>query len=102
MNEKILYTTILRSLTTEKSVKLADKYRQITFRVVKNSTKSQVKKAVEALFNVVDTSVRTINMKGKVKKFKRTHGIRKNWKKAIVSLKAGYDINFSEFEQEKV
>ncbi len=98
MNEKRLYTILLGSQTTEKSVRIADQSRQITFRVAKDATKIEVKNAVEKIFNVVVEAVRIINVKGKLKKFKQVEGRRKGWKKAMVSLKEGHDINLAEFE----
>lgn len=98
MNEQRLYRIIQGPLTTEKSVRAADKFRQITLKVVKDATKAEVKYAIEKLFNVVVSSVRTSNVKGKVKQFKQRQGQRSSWKKAIVKLTEGHDINFAEFK----
>ena len=98
MNNQRLYNILQGSRTTEKSVEKAEKYKQITFKVVKNATKIEIKQAVEKLFNVAVSAVRVCNVKGKAKKFRQTKGCRSDWKKALVSLKEGHDINLAEFE----
>jgi len=95
---KHLYNIIYGQHSTEKAVMLADKYKSITFKVDSNAHKYSIKYAVEKLFNVLVKSVRTINVKGKKVRFKNKFGKKSNWKKAIVILKKGYDINFSEFK----
>ena len=52
------------------------------------------KTAVEQLFDVEVDSVQVVNVRGKVKRFGKTPGKRKNWKKAYVQLKEGHDIDF--------
>lgn len=80
---------------SEKSTMLAEKDKQIVFKVQKNATKKQVKSAVEAMFNVEVDMVRVLNVKGKQKRFGRSLGYRSDWKKAYVKLKAGHDIAFA-------
>ena len=65
------------------------------FRVVSDATKPEVKAAVESLFSVKVKSVQIANVKGKVKRFGRTMGQRKGWKKAFVCLQPGQEINFA-------
>jgi len=99
MNKYTHFYGILKGqYSTEKAVMLADKFRSITFRVADNANKYDIKAVVEKLFNVSVLSVRTLNVRGKHVKFKSFSGKRKNWKKAIVILKKGCDINFSEFK----
>lgn len=98
MNDIRLYNVLLGPHTTEKSVLAAEKRRQVTFKVAKDATKTEVKKAVEKLFNVVVEAVRVSNVKGKKKRFKGIKGARSDWKKASVSLQQGQDINLAEFE----
>ena len=98
MKQARLYNIIQGSYTTEKSVKAAEKYRQITFMVIKDASKDEIKEAVEKLFNVVVAAVRVINIKGKLKLFKRTKGKRSGWKKALITLQEGHDINLAEFK----
>ena len=65
------------------------------FRVAKDATKPEVKAAVELLFKVEVEAVQIANVKGKVKRFGRMTGRRKDWKKAFVCLKPGQEINFA-------
>ena len=60
-----------------------------------DATKPEVKAAVELLFKVEVESVQTCNVKGKQKRFGKTFGRRKGWKKAFVCLKPGQEINFA-------
>lgn len=97
MNKNV-YNILEGQYSTEKTVRLAEKFRGITFRVFSGANKFDVKYAVEKLFNVSVLAVKIINVKGKKVKFKSVSGKRKDWKKAIVILKKGCDINFSEFK----
>ena len=94
MNQERLMKIILAPCVSEKATIVADKNRQFVFKVATDAVKPEIKKAVEFLFSVEVSSVRVCNMKGKRKIFKHVPGRRKNWKKAYVSLKEGYDINF--------
>lgn len=98
MNDIRLYNVLLGPHTTEKSVLAAEKRREITFKVAVDANKAEIKQAVEKLFNVAVTAVRTTNVQGKRKRFKQVKGVRSDWKKASVSLKEGQDINIAEFE----
>ncbi len=95
---KNLYDILKGQYSTEKAVFLANKRRSITFQVSDKANKYDIKYAVEKLFNVSVLSVRTMNVKGKKVKYKSYISKLKNWKKAIVILQKGYDINFSEFK----
>ena len=78
---------------------VADKLRQIAFRVAADATKADVKDAVEAMFKeqkVEVAAVQVLNVKGKQKRFGRFIGRRRNWKKAYVCLKEGSDLNLAE------
>ena len=61
----------------------------LTFRVDKKATKPEIKSAVEEIFNVKVSTVRTVQYEGKVKKRGRQEGRRPSWKKAYVTLKKG-------------
>jgi large subunit ribosomal protein L23 len=98
VNNRRLYNVLQGSRTTEKTHEKAEKYKQITFRVAKDATKTEIKKAVEKIFNVAVEAVRVCNVKGKTKKFRQRQGCRSDWKKAMVSLREGHDINLAEFE----
>lgn len=78
---------IIKPLLTEKGYDgIADK--KYTFIVAKSANKTQIKLAVEKLFNVSVESVNTVNCKGKLKRMGRNEGYRSDYKKAIVQLKA--------------
>ncbi|CAH9017291.1 50S ribosomal protein L23 [Candidatus Nitrosacidococcus sp. I8] len=95
MNEEKLTKTILTPLLSEKSTFVAEKYNQIVFKVQKSSTKREIKSAIELLFSVKVSKVHTVLIKGKRKKSGRYMGYRSDWKKAYVSLRSGYDIDFT-------
>ncbi|TNE51594.1 MAG: 50S ribosomal protein L23 [Deltaproteobacteria bacterium] len=87
---------ILRPVLTEKSALMRDELNQVCFVVQHNANKIEIKQAVETLFEVNVTSVRTQIMRGKVKRYGRGFGKRPNWKKAIVTLGEGSHIEFFE------
>lgn len=89
------FKLIQRPHLSEKSTMLADKHRQFVFKVLKNANKSEIKQAVESLFNVKVNTVQLLNVKAKARRFKQVEGQLKGWKKAYVSLKEGYDIDFT-------
>ena len=88
---------LIQPLLTEKMTELTAK-RQYAFKVNQNANKITIAKAVEKKFSVNVTSVRTANVKGKIKsqmtKRGRVAGKRSDWKKAIVTLKDGQTIDF--------
>ena len=59
-----------------------------------DASKDEIKRAVEALFEVKVRGVQIANMRGKIKRFGKTPGKRKNWKKAYVRLHDGHEIDF--------
>ena len=94
MNQQRLLQVLLAPQISEKATFVADKNEQVIFRVAPDATKPEVKAAVELLFKVSVESVQIANVKGKRKRFGRSMGARKNWKKAYVSLMPGQEINF--------
>ncbi len=88
------YQIVLRPLVTEKGVHRATRVNQYAFEVNPLAEKPQIKEAVETLFNVKVTKVRTQNRKGKPRRYRYRYGYTKNWKKAIVTLDAEYRIDF--------
>ena len=66
----------------------------MVFKVATDADKTEIKSAVEQLFEVEVTGVRTVNVKGKTKRHGMRMGKRKDWKKAYVTLKEGHDIDF--------
>ena len=95
MNQERLIMVLREPHTSEKATILAEKMNQFTFKVLNTATKSEVKQAVEHMFNVKVKSVSVLNVKGKRKRFKQTSGKRSDWKKAFVTLHEGNDIDFS-------
>lgn len=87
---------IKRPVITEKGTKLKENFNQYAFEVYRNVNKIEIRKAVESLFNVKVTGVRTINTLGKEVRVGRNRGRRPDWKKAIVTLAAGNKIEFFE------
>jgi large subunit ribosomal protein L23 len=96
-----LMQVILAPVISEKSTFVADKMNQVIFRVASNSTKPEIKAAVEFMFKVQVEAVTVTNVRGKEKRFGQTIGRRVHWKKAYVSLKAGQEINFAEQAEAK-
>ncbi len=87
---------ILRPLLTEKTNIQKELYNQISFEVDRRANSVQIKRAIENIFNVRVAGVRTMQIKGKVKRRGRILGKRKDWKKAIVKLMPGDRIDFFE------
>ncbi len=88
---------ILRKpVITEKSTIQKEANNQFTFEVDRRANKVEIRRAVEQVFNARVVNVRTIRMDGKIKRFGRTLGKRRNWKKAIVTLAQGEHVEFFE------
>ncbi len=99
MNDKnSIFKIIKGQYISEKTNRLSEKLNVITFEVKKDANKYNIKKSIEKIFNVKIESINTMTIKGKKIKFKNFPGKRKDYKKAIIKLKKGYDINFTEFE----
>lgn len=96
MNAERLMQVILAPIVTEKATFVAEKNKQVAFRVVDNATKPEIKAAVELLFKVEVESVQVLNTKGKEKRFGRFMGRRRNERKAYISLKDGQELDFTE------
>ena len=87
---------IISPLVTEKSTVQREGQNQYSFKVDKRTNKIEIREAVERLFKVKVEEVRTVTMRGKVKRLGRHFGKRPDWKKAIVTLKEGDRIDFFE------
>lgn len=90
------YDIIKRPIITEKTTIQRETGNQYCFEVSPNANRIEIKRAVEEAFKVHALSVRTMNVKGKVKRRGRIVGKRKDWKKAIVTLHPGERIGFFE------
>ena len=87
-----MYDTLVRPVITEKS-KLSSEAGKVTFLVPLSATKDEVKAAVEAIFNVKVNKVNTIRQFGKEKRFRGYVGQRSDFKKAVVTLAEGQNID---------
>lgn len=90
------YSILKRPLLTEKGTDQKEAMNKYLFEVDSSANKIQIRSAVEKIFNVKVNDVHTINIKGKVKRVGRNFGKRSDWKKAIVTLKAGEKIEIIE------
>ncbi len=98
MQERI-FNIIKRPIVSEKSTALAEVANRYVFEVTVDSTKPEIKDAVEQLFKVKVKAVRTIMMHGKNKRSGRFEFKRSNWKKAIVTLGEGQKIELFQVKQ---
>ncbi|MBE6138668.1 MAG: 50S ribosomal protein L23 [Firmicutes bacterium] len=90
------YRDVIKApIITEKSADLAQNQNTITFSVACDANKTQIKQAVEKIFNVKVESVNTINVKPKKKRVGRYVGKTNKVKKAIVKLKEGSSIELN-------
>jgi len=87
------YNVIIRPLITEQGTHLASTKGAYSFEVNKKANKVQIKKAVEALYNVKVDKVRTANRRGKHRRRGKTFGTTASWKKAVVYLGPDYHID---------
>ena len=91
-----IYDVIKKPLVTEKTTLEKDARNIIAFEVSRDANKIEIKDAVEKLFKVEVTAVKTVNVAGKVKRFGQNIGKRSNWKKAYVTLKEGSSVDLFE------
>jgi len=94
MNQERKYDVILAPVVTEKSTQGAE-HHQLTFRVSLDATKREIKAGIEELFGVKVTKVNTLNMRGKIKRFRGRLGKRADYKKAIVTLAEGEHVDIT-------
>jgi large subunit ribosomal protein L23 len=87
-------TVILGPHISEKSTAAADQNKQVVFKVRRDATKGEIRKAVELLFEVEVGNVTVVNMSGKAKGKGSNRGRKSDWKKAYVRLAPGHDIDF--------
>lgn len=96
MTEFDPYAHVVRPVMTERSTGLKEKHNQYVFEVQLASSKTDIKKAIEHIFKVHVSRVRTMRVGGKFRRFGRNTGYRPDWKKAFVTLKAGETIDLME------
>lgn len=97
MNQERLLNIIFGPHLSEKTANISEQNNQVTFKVAGDATKSEIKQAVESLFNVQVRDVQTLNVKGKSKRTARGKlRNRSDWKKAYVRLEQGQQIDFAD------
>ncbi|NLG68280.1 MAG: 50S ribosomal protein L23 [Firmicutes bacterium] len=90
--ERHIRAVLVRPLVTEKSTRLMSETNAYAFQVAPDATKTQIRQAVEQIFNVRVLDVRTMWVRGKQRRMGRFTGRRPDWKKAIVKLAPGQRI----------
>ena len=94
-DEGRLMQVLVAPIVSEKATMVAEKSNAVTFKVLQNATKPEIKAAVELLFKVEVKGVSVVNTKGKTKRFGKTVGRLDNVRKAYVLLKEGQELNLS-------
>ena len=94
MNREQLMSVLIAPHVTEKTSLAMQNHNQYTFRVRREASKTDIRKAIELMFDVKVTSVQVVNEPGKVRRFGRTVGRTQDWKKAYVSLSPGQTIDY--------
>ncbi len=92
-NEGRLMQVLVAPLVSEKATMIAEKSNAVTFKVLQDATKPEIKAAVELMFKVDVQAVAVLNIKGKTKRFGKSIGRRDHLRKAYVTLKPGQEIN---------
>ena len=90
-----LISILLAPHVSEQAARCTDKANQFVFKVRRDATKPEIRKAVELMFSVEVEAVQVVNVEGKSKRFGSSLGRRSDWKKAYVSLKAGQTIDLT-------
>lgn len=87
---------IINPLISEKSMDLIQNNNTYTFRVDADANKIEIRNAIEKIFDVKVVNVNTMNMRGKIRRLGRNEGKRPDWKKALIKLAAGDEIEVYE------
>jgi large subunit ribosomal protein L23 len=88
-----LMQVLVAPIVSEKATLVNEKSNAVTFKVLQNATKPEIKAAVELMFKVEVKGVSVVNIKGKTKRFGKSVGRRDNIRKAYVMLKPGQELN---------
>ena len=94
-DEGRLMQVLVAPIVSEKATLIADKTNAVTFKVLQDASKPEIKAAVELMFKVEVKGVSVVNTKGKTKRFGKSVGRRDNVRKAYVTLKPGQELNLS-------
>jgi large subunit ribosomal protein L23 len=92
-DEGRLMQVLVAPIVSEKATMIADKTNSVTFKVLQDATKFEIKAAVQLMFKVEVQAVAVLNIKGKTKRFGKSVGRRDNLRKAYVTLKPGQELN---------
>ena len=102
MSQKIRHdqirTILIEPHVSEKTTLLNQNSGQIAFEVRSDSNKKQIKRAVEEMFKVKVSSVKTVSVKGKKKRMGMRSGKTNDWKKAYIKLEEGQNLDFMNTE----
>jgi large subunit ribosomal protein L23 len=91
---KSVFDIVTSPLITEKGTMVSELGNQVVFRVRRDASKDEIRKAIETLFKVKVEKVRTLNLLGKIRRVGKHAGKRPDWKKAYVTLAEGQRIDF--------
>ena len=91
-----MYQVVIKPLVTEKGTMMLSEGNWVTFRVHPDANKIEIREAVQKIFSVSVLQVNTQIVRGKLKRFGKTMGQSKAWKKAMVRLKEGDKIEIFE------
>lgn len=94
MKKEQLMNVLIAPHVTEKTATAMQNNNQYTFRVRKDATKTDIKAAVELMFEVKVKGVQVVNEPGKTRRFGKVVGRTQDWKKAYVSLVQGQSIDY--------
>jgi large subunit ribosomal protein L23 len=94
VNREQLMNVLIAPHVTEKTSFVMQSHNQYTFRVKRNATKTDIKAAVELMFEVKVQGVQVVNEPGKTRRFGKLTGRTQDWKKAYVRLVAGQSIDY--------
>ena len=94
MNREQLMSVLIAPHVTEKTSLAMQNHNQYTFLVRREASKTDIRKAIELMFDVKVTGVQVVNEPGKVRRFGRTVGRTQDWKKAYVRLSPGQTIDY--------
>ncbi len=92
-DEGRLMQVLVAPVVSEKATMIAEKNNSVTFKVLQDATKYEIKAAVELMFKVEVKGISVVNNKGKAKRFGKSNGRRDNVRKAYVTLKPGQELN---------
>ena len=94
MNREQLMSVLIAPHVTEKTSLAMQNHNQYTFRVRRDASKTDIRKAIELMFDVKVAGVQVVNEPGKARRFGRGVGRTQDWKKAYVSLSPGQTIDY--------